>query len=96
MDQADETGATAVATVKKKDLYDLVVTETGLKKKDAKAVIDATIKVIRDAVDAEKAVIIPPLGKIFPKRVNEGTDQAKTVYKLKLKNTGGAQNQADG
>lgn len=72
------------AVLKKAELLEKVVTQTGVKKRDAKVVIEATLASIADALTDSTEVNLPPLGKIRPVKSKEINQGAK-VLTLKLR-----------
>ena len=84
--KADNAAAEARVVVRLKELTDRILATVSVKKKDARPVIEATLKHIGDALDAGEALILPPLGRL---RVNR-TKPAATgdMLTLKLKRQG--------
>lgn len=85
----DEIATTAAdsdagAAFKKPDLLDQVVARTTLKKRDAKAAVDAALAIIGEAIARGDEVVLPPLGKI---RVQKTKDlgEGSQVFTLKLR-----------
>ncbi|MCF2903718.1 HU family DNA-binding protein [Octadecabacter sp. CECT 8868] len=57
--------------IKKPELIDRVMAETGMKKKDVKPVVEAMLTVLgRSLADGEE-LTVPPLGKVMIKRVKD-------------------------
>ncbi|MBU2993518.1 HU family DNA-binding protein [Octadecabacter sp. 1_MG-2023] len=57
--------------IKKPELIDRVMAETGMKKKDVKPVVEAMLTVLgRTLADGEE-LTVPPLGKVMIKRVKD-------------------------
>ena len=56
--------APAVAAVKLKGLVDTVAAATGRKKPEAKAVVEATLAALAEALAANATLFVPPLGKL--------------------------------
>ena len=54
--------------LRKKELIETVVTRSGIKKKDAKPVVDAMLAVLGDALADNRDLILPPLGRIKIRR----------------------------
>lgn len=71
---------TKVGTLKLKDLLDTVATATGGKKPEVKAVIEATLSALGEALATGKSLAVPPLGKL---RVVKNKGPALTL-KLRL------------
>ncbi len=57
--------------VKKKELIDMVVSRSGIKKKDAKPVVEAMMAVLGDALAEGRMLNLQPLGKIKVNRTKE-------------------------
>ena len=71
------------APIKKPELIERVVTETGMKKKDVKPVVEAMLAVLGRMVAGGEEITAPPLGKLMIKRVKD-TPKAKIIT-LKLR-----------
>ena len=54
--------------MRKKELIDLVVERSGLKKKDAKPIIEATLAILGEALADTRELNLQPLGKIKVRR----------------------------
>lgn len=50
--------------MRKKELIDTVVTRSGVKKKDAKPVVDAVLAVLGEALADNRELILPPMGRV--------------------------------
>lgn len=50
--------------MRKKELIDAVVTRSGVKKKDAKPVVDAMLAVLGEALADNRELILPPMGRV--------------------------------
>lgn len=50
--------------MRKKELIEAVVTRSGMKKKDAKPVVDAMLSVLGEALADNRELILPPLGRV--------------------------------
>ncbi len=76
----------AQADLKKKELIDLVVERSGIKKKDAKPVIEAMLAVLGETIASGRELNLQPLGKL---RINRSTDKGNgrvIVCKLRQSN----------
>ncbi|WP_343082395.1 HU family DNA-binding protein [Ostreiculturibacter nitratireducens] len=71
-----ETSDGAAKALRKKEFLDRVIAETGAKKKDAKAVVDATLKLLGDALAAGETLVLPPFGKA---KVNRQKHEGETL-----------------
>ena len=54
--------------MRKKELIDTIVTRSGIKKKDAKPVVEAMLSVLGEALAEGRPLILPPLGKIIVRK----------------------------
>ena len=68
----------------KKGLVAEVAARTGMSRRDSAKATDAVLEAIRDAVDADKDVLVPPLGRMSPGKLREGKTGAQ-VRMLRLR-----------
>jgi nucleoid DNA-binding protein len=54
--------------MRKKELIDLVVERSGIKKKDAKPVVEATLEILGEALAETRELNLQPLGKVKVRR----------------------------
>ncbi|MFV2052524.1 HU family DNA-binding protein [Aliiroseovarius sp. YM-037] len=89
---AKAAGATAIAgaapvvaapVIKKKDLIDQVVERSGIKKKDAKPVIEAMLAVLGEAINRGDELNLRPLGKVKVTRRKEAPNADVMVCKVR-------------
>lgn len=73
--------------IKKPELIDRVVAETGMKKKDVKPVVEAMLAVLGRTLVAGEEITAPPLGKLMIRRVKEAPNA--TILTLKLRHPKG-------
>ncbi|MBW6417309.1 HU family DNA-binding protein [Celeribacter sp. PS-C1] len=73
--------------LKKKDLIAKVCEASGVKRSEAKKVIEATLKELGDALQREEELNLPPLGKMSVNRVREGSGAHIVVAKLRRPKT---------
>lgn len=74
--------------LKKKELFDLVVARSGLKKKDVKPVVEAmlgVLGVLGDVLAEQRELNLQPLGKLKVQRAKELPDGRALVLKLRQK-----------
>ncbi|MEP1767592.1 MAG: HU family DNA-binding protein [Sulfitobacter sp.] len=71
--------------LRKKELFELVVERSGMKKKDVKPVVEAMLAVLGDAWAEQREMNLPPLGKIKVQRGKELSDGRVVVLKLRQK-----------
>jgi hypothetical protein len=79
-----------VEMLKTKDLLDRVTADSAVKRKDAKPVLDALLKVIGEALAEGKALNLPPLGKVSVSRTKENAKGDVVMLKLKRAKLGEA------
>jgi len=68
---AAEEGPTGPQALRKKELIDRVVALSGMKKKDVKPVVEATLAVLGTALSNEEPLNLQPLGKVVINRKKE-------------------------
>ena len=73
----------AEADLKKKELIDLVVTRSGIKKKDAKPVVEAMLAVLGESIGSGRELNLQPLGKLRINRSEEKANGRVIVCKLR-------------
>jgi DNA-binding protein HU-alpha len=73
--------------LRKKELFDLVVARSGLKKKDVKPVVEAMLGVLGDALAEQRELNLQPLGKMKVQRGKELADGRALVLKLRQKSS---------
>lgn len=78
--------ATAAKVLRKKEFLERVVETSGAKKKDAKSVVEATLKLLGDALAAGEALVLPPFGKAKVNR-QKGTNSGELLV-VKLRRGG--------
>lgn len=85
VDTGDETPDAVDETpiLKKTDLLDRIVERTGLKRRDAKTALDATLLELGHALAAGDELRLPPLGKLRVQREKVGANAS--VYTCKLR-----------
>lgn len=74
-EMSSASGAPGPVTLRKRALVDRVVAASGMKKKDVKPVVEATLAVLGDALSNEEPMNLQPLGKVMinrRKQVNNG------------------------
>ncbi len=73
--------------LRKKELFELVVERSGMKKKVVKPVVEAMLAVLGDAFAEQREMNLPPLGKIKVQRGKELHDGRALVLKLRQKSS---------
>ncbi len=71
--------------LRKKELFELVVERSGMKKKDVKPVVEAMLAVLGDAFAEQREMNLQPLGKVKIQRGKELHDGRALVLKLRQK-----------
>ena len=69
--------------MRKKELIDLVVERSGIKKKDAKPVVEATLAVLGEALADARELNLQPLGKVMVRREKEMPNGRVLVTKIR-------------
>ena len=77
-------------TLKKQELVDRIVAESGAKKKDVKRILEATLSVLGRALSKGEELNLPPLGKAKVNRQREDKSGEMIIIKLKRGGKGGA------
>lgn len=72
-----------VPTLRKKELIERVVKASGIKKKDAKPVIEAMLQVLGDALTAGEELVLPPFGKAKVNRQKDLAQGEMMIVKLR-------------
>jgi len=72
--------------LRKKELIERVVARSGIKKKDAKPVIEAMLAVLGEALASGEDLNLQPLGKVMVKRVKEHTNAKVMVTRIRQRN----------
>jgi len=83
--EADPSTTSAVLDLRKKELIDQVVERTGVKKRDAKPVIEAMLAVLGEAISAERSANLEPLGKLRVTRSKDTPNGRLHVCRLRRK-----------
>ncbi len=71
--------------LRRNDLVEAIVDETGLKRRDIKSVAEALLKVMGRELDAGKVLNLQPLGKIRVARVVDGGKATVLTCKIRRK-----------
>lgn len=79
----------ADAPIKKPELIDRVMAETGMKKKDVKPVVEGMLAVLGRALCDGEELIVPPLGKVMVKRRKDVANARVMNIKVRHPNTAG-------
>lgn len=69
--------------MRKRDLIDRVVAQSGVKKKDAKPAIEAALAILGEALSNEEQLNLPPLGKVMVNRKKDIDNGEILVIKLR-------------
>ena len=81
IETTDDTATDVV--MRKRDLIDRVVEQSGVKKKDAKPAIEAALAILGEALSNEEQLNLPPLGKIVVNRKKDVDNGEVLVIKLR-------------
>lgn len=73
--------------LRKKELFELVVEKSGMKKKDVKPVVEAMLSVLGHALSEQREMDLPPFGKLKIQRGKELPDGRALVLKLRQKSS---------
>ncbi|SMX31675.1 HU family DNA-binding protein [Octadecabacter ascidiaceicola] len=79
----------ACTPIKKPELIERVMAETGMKKKDVKPVVEAMLAVLGRALTKGEDLTVPPLGKLMVKRTKEAANATIVTVKLRHPNNAG-------
>jgi len=80
------------ADLKKRELIDMVVERSGIKKKDAKPVVEAMLAVLGETVASGRELNLQPLGKL---RINRTIDKSNgRVFVCKLRQSDASKSKA--
>lgn len=69
--------------MRKKELIDLVVERSGIKKKDAKPVVEATLAILGEALADTRELNLQPLGKVKVRREKQMPNGRVLVTKIR-------------
>lgn len=79
-DQADES---ASDDLKKTDLINMVVAQSGMKKKDVKPVVEATLLVLGKVLSEGRPMNLPPFGKAKVTRAKDAGNATVTTMRIR-------------
>jgi nucleoid DNA-binding protein len=83
VEEAEDTEKEDDGKIRKKQIYDHVTVATGLRKREVRESVDATLAYFHKVLSEGHDLQIPPLGKIRVIERGEG-ENAKMIYKLQL------------
>ena len=72
--------------LRKKQLVDEVAAASGVKRGDTKAVIEAALQILGEALSADKKLQLPPLGTAIVNRRKDVTNGETLIVKLRRRN----------
>ena len=79
-----EVPAASVGTeLKKKELLDLVVARSDVKKKFAKPVVEAMLDILGGAIAEERALNLQPMGRVMPKRTKDAGKNRVVIARIR-------------
>jgi len=79
----DTTPTTTAPMMKKRELLELVVERSGVRKKFAKPVVEAMMAVLGEAIAEGRDLNLPPMGKIKQQRTKDASNVRVTVAKIR-------------
>lgn len=85
--ESREGGSTDDLRLRKKELIDRVVARSGVKKKDAKPVVEALLAELGDALASEREMVLPPLGKLSVNRQKSLPNGRVLILKVRQRDT---------
>lgn len=80
---SDPTGTMPDNVMKKKELIDKAVARSGIKKKDAKLVVEALLAEVGEALAAGRDLNLPPLGRVRINRQKELANGRVIIVKVR-------------
>ncbi|SPH17432.1 hypothetical protein DEA8626_00950 [Defluviimonas aquaemixtae] len=83
LDRAVATAVATVAVLRKKELVERVAASTGAKKRDVKPIIEATLKILGNALASGEQLALPPLGKAKVNRQKDLPSGEMLMVKLR-------------
>jgi len=75
--------------MRKPDLIEKVVARSGIKKKDAKPVVEAMLAVLAETLAEGREMRLPPLGKVIINRTKELDNGTAYIVKIRHSNKAG-------
>lgn len=69
--------------LRKKELIERVVTQSGLKKKDVKPVVEATLTVLGEALSKQEPLNLQPFGKLIVNRRKEQPNAEVLITRIR-------------
>jgi len=82
---AEASAVTATLELRKKELIDQAVERSGIKKRDAKPVVEAVLAILGEAIGEERSVNLEPMGKLRVTRSKDNPNGRVHVCKLRRK-----------
>ena len=71
--------------LRKKELIDLVVAQSGVKKRDAKPVVEAMLAVMGQALNDGRELNLQPMGKVKVRRAKKLQDGSVLTARVRVK-----------
>ena len=81
------TGSSEPEELKRKELVDLVVARSGMKKRDVKPVVESMLEVLGQTLGEGREFNLPPLGKLKVQRMKDNDGTQVMVAKIRLQDT---------
>jgi len=80
---SETTPTTTEPMMKKRELLNLVVERSGVRKKFAKPAVEAMMEILGEAIAEGRDLNLPPMGKIKQQRTKEASNVRVTVAKIR-------------
>lgn len=78
---------TETTEIKKKEFVELVCEASGVKKKEARAAVEATLSIIGSALAEGKALHIPPLGRMVVTKTKDQNGAQVLIARIRRPST---------
>jgi DNA-binding protein HU-alpha len=69
--------------LRKKELVETITQQSGLKKSDVKLIVENTLSVLGEALRENRALILPPLGKVKAQRQKQVTGGRVVIARVR-------------
>lgn len=86
IDEATQTDPVVTKVVRRKEMVDRIVANSGMKPNAIKTALDAVLKEIGDALSAGEALNLPALGRVSVNRRKELDDGEVLICKIRRRN----------
>lgn len=82
--KSDSKPKTKIEALKRRALLEAVAMRVGVKRTDAREVMDAVLVEMAEALDQGRDLILPPFGKVMLRKDKDGQDGRPMVARIKL------------